>query len=156
VIFNGVVCVSGDDRGCDAVRRSQGPNGQFWRSPRKIGGALSGTETGFSPDHVLGVWAYIAHKKDAAAFRKWITGSMASHGRVFGEDDKCTFGVSDCPMLDMLALLVLESNKVCDPQHKAMDATNKLVADLQKQFNDAIARLYKIPGSDILRPLSSR
>jgi hypothetical protein len=56
-------------------------------------------------------------------------------------------------MLDMLALLLLESNKVCDPQHKVMDATNKLVADLQKQFNDSIARLYKIPGSDILRPI---
>ena len=35
VIFNGVVCISGDDRGCDAVRRSQAADGEFWRSPRK-------------------------------------------------------------------------------------------------------------------------
>jgi hypothetical protein len=110
VIFNGVLCASGDDRGCDAVRRSQGPNGQFWRSPRKVGGALSGNETGFSPDHVLGVWAYIAQKKDAAAFRKWINWIDGQPRPRVCEDDKCTFVPSDCPMLDMLALLLLESN----------------------------------------------
>jgi len=153
VIFNGVLCVSGDDRGCDAVRRSQGPTGQFWRSPRKVSGALSGGETGFSPDHVLGAWAYIAQKKDAAAFRNWINWIDGQPRPRVCEDDKCTFVPSDCPMLDMLALLLLESNKVCDPQHKVMDATTKLVADLQKQFNEAVARLYKIPGSDILRPV---
>lgn len=153
VIFNGVLCTSGDDRGCDAVRRSQAANGQFWRSPRKVGGALSGDETGFSPDHVLGAWAYIAHKKDAAAFRSWINWMDGQPRPRVCEDDKCTFVPSTCPMLDLLALLLRESNKVCDPQHKAMDAANKLVADLQEQFNDAIARLYKIPGSDILRPV---
>jgi hypothetical protein len=153
VIFNGVLCVSGDDRGCDAVKRSQGPNGQFWRSPRKVGGALSGNETGFSPDHVLGVWAYVAQKRDGEAFRNWINWIDGQPRPRVCEDDKCTFGPSDCPMLDMLALLVHESNKVCDPQHKVLDATKKLVTDLQANFNDAIARLYKIPGSDILRPV---
>lgn len=153
VIFNGVLCVSGDDRGCDAVQRSQGPNGQFWRSPRKVGGALLGGETGFSPDHVLGVWAYVAQKRNGAAFRNWIDWIDGQPRPRVCEDDKCTFVPSDCPMLDVLALLVLESNKVCDPQHKVMVAANKLVGDLQRNFDDAIARLYKIPGSDILRPV---
>ena len=151
VIFNGVLCASGDDRGCDAVRRSQAPDGEFWRSPRKVG-VFSKDETPFSDDHFLGVWAYIAHKKDIVSFRKWIDWIDGQPRPRVCQDDKCTFGVSDCPMLDILALLLLESNKVCDPQHKLFDAATKAVGDAEKRFSDATAQLYEIPGSEILRP----
>ena len=151
VIFNGVLCISGDDRGCDAVRRSQAADGEFWRSPRKVG-VFSKDETPFSNDHVLGVWAYIAHKKDSVAFRKWIDWIDGQPFPRFCQDDNCIFGVSDCPMLDALALILHEFNKVCDPQHKAMDLAARAAVDAQRRFNDAVARLYKIPGSVVLRP----
>jgi hypothetical protein len=150
VIFNGVLCISGDDRGCDPVRRSQAGDGEFWRSPRKVG-VFSKDETPFSNDHVLGVWAYIAHKKDKVAFRKWIDWIDGQPYPRFCQDKNCIFGVSDCPMLDALALILLESNKVCDPQHKVIDLAAKAAVDAQRRFNDAIAQLYKIPGSAVLR-----
>jgi hypothetical protein len=150
VIFNGVLCISGDDRGCDAVRRSQAGDGEFWRSPRKVG-VFSKDETPFSNDHELGVWAYIAHKKDKVAFRKWIDWIDGQPYPRFCQDKNCIFGVSDCPMLDALALILLESNKVCDPQHKVIDLAAKAAVDAQRRFNDAIAQLYKIPGSAVLR-----
>jgi hypothetical protein len=102
---------------------------------------------------VLGVWAYIAHKKDKEAFRRWLDWIDGQPYPRFCQDKNCIFGVSDCPMLDVLALILGESNKVCDPQHKAMDIVVKTVADAEKRFNDAIARLYSIPGSDVLRPI---
>ena len=109
-------------------------------------------ETPFSNDHVLGVWAYIAQKKDKVAFRKWLDWIDGQPYPRFCQDKNCIFGVSDCPMLDALALILLESNKVCDPQHKVMDLAAKAAVDAQRRFNDAIAQLYKIPGSDVLRP----
>jgi hypothetical protein len=101
---------------------------------------------------VLGVWAYIALKKDKVAFRKWLDWIDGQPYPRFCQDKNCIFGISDCPMLDALALILLDSNKVRDPQHKVMDLAAKAAVDAQRRFNDAIAQLYKIPGSAVLRP----
>jgi hypothetical protein len=70
VIFNGVLCASGDDRGCDAVKRSQSTkDGEFWRSPRKVD-QFSHAETPFSDDHFLGVWAGYLSAQNASD-RHW-------------------------------------------------------------------------------------
>jgi hypothetical protein len=151
VIFNGVLCLSGDERGCDAVKRSQAPDGEFWRSPRKVG-HFDKDETPFSNDHVLGVWAYIALKKDKDAFNRWMDWIDGQPYPRFCQDKNCIFGISDCPMLDALALYLLASNKVCDPQHKVMDLAAKAAVDTQRRFNDAVAQLFKIPGSEVLKP----
>jgi hypothetical protein len=131
---------------------NQHKDGEFWRSPRKVG-VFSSKETPFSNDHFLGVWAYIAHKKDHVAFKKWIDWIDGQPYPRLCQDKDCILGISDCPMLDTLALLLLESNKVCDLQHKIVDVAAATVKDAEKRFNDAIAELYKVPGSEVLRPV---
>jgi uncharacterized protein YecT (DUF1311 family) len=70
-MFNGLLCASGDPRGCDAVKRSQGNDGRWWRSPRKVG-LISKDQISFSEDQSFGVFLYIAQTKDSVAFYKWL------------------------------------------------------------------------------------
>ena len=84
VLFNGLTCAAGDDRGCTAVARSQATDGQWWRSPKRLYERYvdpSGEETIFSNDHALGAWAYIAQEKDRSAFKRWIASIRRSPGR---------------------------------------------------------------------------
>jgi hypothetical protein len=90
-------------------------------------------------------------QKGQSSVQKWIDWIDGQPYPRFCQDKNCIFGVSDCPMLDALALILLESNKVCDPQHKVIDLAAKAAVDAQRRFNDAIAQLYKIPGSAVLR-----
>jgi hypothetical protein len=162
VVLNGLACAGGDDRGCDSVKRSQGKNGRWWRSPKKLYETPGeGSETTFSNDHAMGAWAYIAQTKDREAFRNWMSwiDSNPRCGLTFDciptfprycQDDRCTFKLVDCPLLDRLALILGESNPVCDPLHNVADLL-KLI-DLQRQFDDILASVYRIPGSQILRP----
>ena len=164
VILNGLLCAVGDDRGCDAVRRSQGANGRWWRSPKKLHEHArdGGSETTFSNDHALGVWAYIAQKKDKGAFKNWV-GWMDQNPRCgltfnclpgqprYCEDDRCTFKFIDCPLMDRLALMLLEANPICDPSHQLAEALLHII-DLQQQFNNSLASLYRIPGAQVLKP----
>jgi hypothetical protein len=136
VLLNGLTCTAGDNRGCDSVKRSQGSNGRWWRSPKKLQErpADGGSETTFSNDHALGALAYIVHTNDHAAFRNWISWIDKNPRNVliprYCQDNRCTFKPIDCPLLDRLAVTLNESNPVCDPLHNA----SKLIPDLQKQF----------------------
>src|SRR5262245_37216612 len=56
-LFNGLLCLSGEQIGCDAVQKSQGGDGRWWRSPRRVGWEL-GYDVSFSPDQALGVLGY--------------------------------------------------------------------------------------------------
>lgn len=71
-MFNGLLCFSGDERGCTGVREAQDPEtGQWFRSPRI---RLKGNDRGgaqFSPDMALGVQLYLIKTRDVARAEKW-------------------------------------------------------------------------------------
>ncbi len=66
IIFNGLLCMSGEEAACSAVQASQDENGQFWRSPRRNPGNL-GQDNSFSRDQTLGALLYIVKKRDVDA-----------------------------------------------------------------------------------------
>jgi hypothetical protein len=71
-LFNGLICVAGDQRGCDAARLAQGTDGRWWRSPRRIGWTYPQYDVSFSPDQALGVMLYTGFTKDRAAYDRWV------------------------------------------------------------------------------------
>ncbi len=68
-LFNGLLCASGEELGCEGVRLSQDDEGRFWRSPRRID---QQDENSFSRDMSLGVLLYLATTKDIIAAQKWL------------------------------------------------------------------------------------
>jgi len=68
-IFGGLLCLSGEAEGCELVRRSQGSNGQFWRSPARANGK---TDDQFSGDQFKGVAAYWAKTSDYASVGRYL------------------------------------------------------------------------------------
>ncbi len=70
-LFSGLLCAAGDARGCASVRASQGDDGRFWRSPRRVGGNL-GQGNSFSRDMSLGVMLYLATTRDTGAAERWV------------------------------------------------------------------------------------
>src|SRR6478736_9863176 len=103
IIFNGLLCMVGEEQGCDTVRQSQDADGRFWRSPRRTPGNL-GQGKSFSRDQTLGALLYIAKTQDRDAALRWLrwiednrycsfknplTGKCASWGyRVCRDSDK--------------------------------------------------------------------
>lgn len=71
VIFNGLLCMSGEEIGCQSVRNSQDIYGQFWRSPRRNPGNL-GEDSSFSRDQTLGVLLYLVKTRDTGAAIRWM------------------------------------------------------------------------------------
>lgn len=72
-LFNGLLCASGDKLGCQAVKRSQTLNGQWWRSPRRARTSNLGDRNSFSRDMALGVLLYLVETKDTQAANRWWT-----------------------------------------------------------------------------------
>jgi hypothetical protein len=70
VIFNGLLCLVGEDAGCATVRASQDVDGRFWRSPRRNPGNL-GEPKSFSRDQTLGVLLYLVRTQDRDAALRW-------------------------------------------------------------------------------------
>ncbi|MNF40647.1 hypothetical protein D3C85_475380 [compost metagenome] len=68
-LFGGLLCIAGVSEGCELVRRSQGPDGRFWRSPNHIGDV--GTDT-FTGDQINGVFLYFATQRDPVAFSRYL------------------------------------------------------------------------------------
>jgi hypothetical protein len=142
---------------CEAVKASQGKNsGEFYRSPKKryeIENNLpTSDEKASSNDSAQGVWAYIARTKDIDAFRRW-TGWMKDHkeGGIFWPrycaDSHCDFNVSDCPMLDRLAVYLGEADPLCDlPPNIPADAPIKV---LEASFNATMATINHLPGANV-------
>jgi hypothetical protein len=154
VLFNGLMCSIPDNRGCDAVKRSQARDGMWWRSPKKEFERLPSDQTNFSGDHALGVMAYIAQTQDRDAFRRWIAWIVRNpkfKGVVprYCDDDDCAFKPIDCPLLDRLALYLGEANPACD---FAPIDPNEVVQKLQTAFDGILDDLKKIPGSNLLFP----
>jgi hypothetical protein len=92
-LFNGLLCYSGNQLACEAVRRSQTPDGRFWRSPLRAqtgnlhyeGGTAylddTGNDKSFSPDMELGVLLYAIRTRDTSALSRWYNWISASRGR---------------------------------------------------------------------------
>lgn len=107
-LFNGMLCASGDNRGCAAVQRSLAPTGgkeeaRFWRSPRRAQtnnyhlesgspyyGDSGGAKT-FSPDQELGVLLYAVTTNDRASVEQWF--NWMDHNRPCVSSK---LGSSDC------------------------------------------------------------
>jgi hypothetical protein len=165
VALNGLSCAAGDRRpgifgqlgaqACDAVKKSQGKDGAFYRSPKKryeIENHLKTTdEKASSNDSAQGVWAYIAQRKDVDAFRRW-TGWIKDHKLVgvwprYCMDINCSFNVGDCPMLDRLAVYLREGNVACDvpPLPSAADPIKAMQAGYVATANT----IQKLPGAKL-------
>ncbi|MBV30664.1 MAG: hypothetical protein CL504_08520 [Actinobacteria bacterium] len=71
-LFNGLLCVSGESLGCEAVKNAQAPDGQWWRSPRKKDGFSRYSRNSFSRDMSMGVLLYLVETKDVQAAGKWL------------------------------------------------------------------------------------
>jgi hypothetical protein len=87
--MNGLICLAGtlagDSRAenyCEAVRRSQTPDGRWWRGPSLAGIEV---EDSFSRDMMLGVLAYMVAKKDKAAFERWVAWIYSNGNRMCKE-----------------------------------------------------------------------
>ena len=70
-LFSGLLCASGEQRGCDAVRLAQATDGGWYRSPRLVGGRGE-NRTSFSRDMSMGVMLYLAKTKDQVAAKRWL------------------------------------------------------------------------------------
>jgi len=81
-LFNGLLCLSGEELGCAALRQSKDGNGRWWRSPRRVGREYPNADVSFSPDQALGVLSYVLAKRDAIAFDGWLTWMDAHRGKL--------------------------------------------------------------------------
>jgi len=71
--FAGMLCLSGEEKRCEDVRRSQDPvTGEWYRSPGLVGIYDGKGWATFSRDMAKGAWAYAVAKKDSEAARKWL------------------------------------------------------------------------------------
>jgi hypothetical protein len=132
VMFNALLCRSGDPRGCNTVKLAQDSDGRFWRSPkRRLERTAEPTtaddaiaklqnrdlgETTFSGDHATGLFVYFGHMgdKERDAFRRWIAwidsnercltfcGAAPIGTPRFCKNDRCAFRPGDCSMLVLL------------------------------------------------------
>lgn len=70
LLFNAILCASGDETACGVVAASQGPDGRFWRSPDLVG--VEKVDS-FSRDMGIGVVLWAAVKGEAAkpALEAW-------------------------------------------------------------------------------------
>lgn len=106
-LFNGLLCASGDERGCDGVSRAQSSDGRFWRSPRRA----AAREDDFSPDMSLGVMLYVASTGDIQAFERfldWIEDDRRGRSWPnlprFCDNDACTMRPIDVALITEAAL----------------------------------------------------
>jgi hypothetical protein len=81
-LFNGLLCLSGEQRGCDAVTTSQGRDGRWWRSPRRVGWEYPKYDVSFSPDQALGVLSYVLATKDGMHFDSWLNWITSHRGKL--------------------------------------------------------------------------
>lgn len=68
-IFAGMGCLSGEKDRCEDVRKAQGPDGRWWRSPGLVGDDTQ--QDTFSRDQARGALAYLVATKDVEAAKRW-------------------------------------------------------------------------------------
>ena len=68
-IFSGMSCLSGEAERCIDVKRAQGPDGRWWRSPSVVSDDT--VKNTFSRDQSKGALAYLVATKDVEAAKRW-------------------------------------------------------------------------------------
>ncbi len=73
LLFAGLLCFSGENDQCDAVKRSQSFEGRMWRSPERAEKRIYVKEEGhtFSRDMGMGVMAYLVKTRDGVLATRW-------------------------------------------------------------------------------------
>ncbi|WP_250483269.1 hypothetical protein [Caballeronia sp. GaOx3] len=71
-LFNGLLCISGDQLGCDAVMHAQDVSGRWHRSPRLAADPTLRPKDSFSWDMALGVQLYVVKTGDRASLQRWL------------------------------------------------------------------------------------
>lgn len=79
-IFSGMGCLAGEKERCEDVRKAQGPDGRWWRSPGLVGDD-SKPDT-FSRDQARGALAYLVATKDVEAAKKWQAYIESNNGKM--------------------------------------------------------------------------
>jgi hypothetical protein len=82
LLFDGLLCFSGEQSSCAAVKASQDPSGRFWRSPENIG---KEGDSAFSPDMALGPLLYFVKTRDTDAALAWLRYIESQGGRTCPE-----------------------------------------------------------------------
>lgn len=77
-LFAGLLCLSGEELGCQMVRDAQDAGGRWWRSPQRLGRP----DENFSPDMFLGTVAYLNRSRDGERLRRW-TDYVLGQARLF-------------------------------------------------------------------------
>ena len=72
-LFNGLLCASGDQLGCQGVKAAQDDSGRWHRSPRLAADPSSKPTNSFSWDMALGVQLYAVTTGDTAALGRWLS-----------------------------------------------------------------------------------
>ncbi|MCA2959249.1 MAG: hypothetical protein IOD12_03295 [Silvanigrellales bacterium] len=90
MLFDGILCLSGERASCHAVALSQGPDGRMWRAPHRVG---TERQDAFSRDMSLGVLAYLVATQDAALGHRWLAWLETNNFRtcVAASDNRCDF-----------------------------------------------------------------
>jgi hypothetical protein len=88
-LFAGLLCASGEQIGCETVRRSQLDSGQWNRSPRRAQTNNLGNPNSFSPDMALGAQLYLATEGDSAAGSRWLEWMDRVRPCIVGSGDLC-------------------------------------------------------------------
>ncbi|MFZ9519244.1 MAG: hypothetical protein ACO3A4_02095 [Silvanigrellaceae bacterium] len=91
-LFNGLLCLSGDELSCEALRRSQGADGRVWRAEYRL---PSDAVNSFSREMALGVLAYLVATKDVEFAIRWMSWIEKNEDRFCREstDDRCEFNM---------------------------------------------------------------
>ena len=123
LLFNGLLCASGEEIGCSAVRDSfDEKTHQWWRSPAKRkAGKDNPEEPNLNSDQVLGLLLYVLEKHDGDRLREWLewVRGMGSPKRFCSLDtSKCYFRPEDCSLILLVGMTVGEQAvalSVCPP-----------------------------------------
>lgn len=89
-LFNGLMCLSGDELSCEGVRRSQGSDGRMWRAESRVD---TDAANSFSRDMAMGVLAYLVKTRDRELAARWMSWIESNDFRLCKEssDNRCVF-----------------------------------------------------------------
>lgn len=93
-IFNGLLCIVGEIKGCETVRDSQDGTGRFWRSPDHINSQKK--DASFTGDQLKGVIAYVIGTGDKVALKNFLTYVSSNRVAIPKTDNAFDFGYKSC------------------------------------------------------------
>ncbi len=125
VLFAGLLCGAGDDRGCEAVRQSLDSGGRWFRSPRRRETNNDGNGNSVSPDMALGAQIYLAVKNEHGDAKRWFNWMV--------ENTPCSLTDRSCNLKGIPRFCTDDSEKGCTifPNHLATLAETRYKLGVQ-------------------------